>query len=179
MKKTLHATCNLRVIGTLLIFTMYSGIAYSENALVGMRAYVQDGFEFLRLDFAQPVQNAPRGFTLQSPPRITLELPGVDNQLPQSKWNFSAGKLESAQFFVAGERARMVMNLKQNAGYVSSAQGNTILIRLQADTPPDPAVQVSSVQAPPANVVPTAPTLPVLQDIDFKRGPQGAGVVQV
>jgi type IV pilus assembly protein PilQ len=179
MKKTLYATCNLRVIGTLLIFTIYSGIAYSENALVGMRAYIQDGFEFLRLDFAQPVQNAPRGFTLQSPPRITLELPGVDNQLPQSKWNFSAGKLESAQFFVAGERARMVMNLKQNAGYVSSAQGNTILIRLQADTPPDPAVQVSSIQAPPTNVVPAAPTLPVLQDIDFKRGPQGAGVVQV
>ena len=177
-----QATCgafNWRTMCAVLVLMVYSGMACSQNALVGMRAYVQDGFEFLRLDFAQPVNQAPRGFSLQSPPRITLELPGVENQSQQNKWTFGAGKLESAQFFVAGDRARIVMNLKQSAGYLSTAEGNAVLIRFQVETPAEPPVLVASVQAPAAMVTPTGPALPVLQDIDFKRGPQGAGVVQV
>ena len=177
MKQSTAVSYCCQTLGRFLFLMMCSGLACSQNALVGMRAYVQDGMEVLRLDFAQEVTQTPRGFTLQSPPRITLELPGVDNRSRQDKWTFSLGKLESAQMFVAGDRARILMNLRQSAGYTSTLEGNSILIRLQAEVPQEAPVQQAA--APSAPAATAVPALPVLQDIDFKRSPEGAGVVQL
>ena len=176
MKRSMGSTGMWRASVLALLLIMASKLVCAQNALVGMRAYVQDGVEFLRLDFAQKVEQAPRGFTLQSPPRITLDLPGVENQSSNKQWTFSTGKLESAQVFVAGERARIVMNLKQNAGYASSVEGNSVLIRLQAETPAPAAVAAAVPQAP---VVAEGSSRPALQDIDFKRSPLGAGIILV
>ena len=195
MKTSMGTLSMWRTLTWALLLLMGSGLVCAQNALLGMRGYVQDGVEFLRLDFAQEVQQAPRGFILQSPPRITLDLPGVENQSQQSKWTFSAGKLDSAQVFVAGDRARVVMNLKQSAGYASSVDGKSVLIRIHSETPAPVAIaSVASVAPAGAIAAPAAPTAtsalgsqapvataapawPVLQDIDFKRGPQGAGLV--
>jgi type IV pilus assembly protein PilQ len=197
MKKSMLRQSRGQALRVFLPLIMCSGLASAQNALVGMRSYVQDGLEFVRLDFAQEIQQMPRGFTLQSPPRITLDLPGVENQSQQSKWTFSAGKLESAQIFVAGERARIVLNLKQSAGYVSSVDGKSMLIRIQTETPAPaatasigsvgsvPAVASAAAIAAPAAGLSQAPVAapawvsPVLQDIDFKRGPQGTALVQL
>jgi len=189
MKKSMRASGVWQALTVTGILLMGSGLVCAQNALVGMRGYVQDGVEFLRLDFAQDVQQAPRGFVLQTPPRITLDFPGFENQAPQSKWAFSTEKLESAHFFVAGERARIVLNLKQSVGYVSSVEGKSVLIRLQSDTQA-PAADASAapVGATAAPVAPAAlgsqapvataaPAWPALQDIDFKRGPLGGGLV--
>ncbi len=176
MKRSMGSTGMWRASVLALLLIMASELVCAQNALVGMRAYVQDGVEFLRLDFSQKVEQAPRGFTLQSPPRITLDLPGVENQSSNKQWTFSTGKLESAQVFVAGERARIVMNLKQNAGYASSVEGNSVLIRLQAETPAPAAVAAAVPQAP---VVAEGSSRPALQDIDFKRSPLGAGIILV
>jgi type IV pilus assembly protein PilQ len=189
MKKSMRASGVWQALTVTVTLLMGSGLVCAQNALVGMRGYVQDGVEFLRLDFAQDVQQAPRGFVLQTPPRITLDFPGFENQAPQSKWAFSTEKLESAQIFVAGERARIVLNLKQSAGYVSSVEGKSVLIRLQSDTQAPaadaPAAPVGATAAPvapaalgsQAPVATAAPAWPALQDIDFKRGPLGAGLV--
>ena len=177
MKPSTGVTYLRRALGRFVFLMMCCGLACSQNALVGMRAYVQDGLEVVRLDFAGEVTQTPRGFTLQSPPRITLELPGVDNRSSQDKWTFNAGKLESAQMFVAGERARILLNLKQSAGYISTLEGNSILIRLLAEVPQEAPVQQAA--TPPAPAATAVPALPLLQDIDFKRSPEGAGMVQL
>ena len=116
MKKSMRASGVWQALTVTGILLMGSGLVCAQNALVGMRGYVQDGVEFLRLDFAQDVQQAPRGFVLQTPPRITLDFPGFENQAPQSKWAFSTEKLESAQIFVAGERARIVLLSRNTQG---------------------------------------------------------------
>ena len=154
MKKSMRVSGVWQALTVTVILLMGSGLVCAQNALLGMRGYVQDGVEFLRLDFAQEVHQAPRGFVLQSPPRITLDLPGVENQSQQSKWTFSAGKLDSAQVFVAGDRARVVMNLKQSAGYASSVDGKSVLIRIHSETPAPAAI--ASV-APAAAIVNVAP----------------------
>ena len=192
MKKSMVTSSMWKTLTWALLFLTGSGLVCAQNALVGMRGYVQDSVEFLRLDFAQEVQQAPRGFVLQSPPRITLDFPGIENKSAQNKWAFSTEKLESAQVFVTGDRARVVMNLKQSAGYSSSVDGKSVLIRIQAETPASTAiasvVPAAAIAAPAtsaassalrsqAAVAAAAPAWPVLQDIDFKRGPQGAGLV--
>jgi len=179
MKKSMCASGVWQALTVTVILLMGSGLVCAQNALLGMRSYVQDGIEFLRMDFAQEVQQIPRGFTLQSPPRITLDFPSFQNQSPQSKWAFSTEKLESAQIFVAGERARIVLNLKQSAGYVSSVEGKSVLIRMQSETQAPAAASPAAPAAlgSQAQVTTAAPAWPALQDIDFKRGPQGAGLV--
>jgi len=195
MKKLMLIQVRGQALRVFLLLIMCSGLATAQNGLVGMRGYIQDGVEFLRLDFAQEIQQIPGGFTLQSPPRITLDLPGVENQSQQNKWTFSSGKLESAQVFVTGERTRIVLSLKQSAGYVSSVDGKSVLIRMQAETPAPAAIAsvvsvtpAAAIAAPAAPAAPAAlgskapvataaPAWPALQDIDFKRGPQGAGLV--
>ena len=184
MKKSTGTLIMWQSLTLALLLLMGSGLVCAQNALVGMRGYVQDGVEFLRLDFAQEVQQAPRGFVLQSPPRITLDFPGVENQSPQSKWTFSTEKLESAQIFVTGDRARVVMNLKQSAGYASSVDGKSLLIRIESETSvPAASASVAPAAAKAASAAlvsqaqAAAPAWPALQDIDFKRGAQGAGVV--
>ena len=174
MKKSMRALGARQALGLFLFLTLCSGLAGAQNALVGVRSYMQDGLGVVRLDFAQEVQQVPRGFTLQSPPRITLDLPGVENQAQQNKWTFSAGKLESAQVFVTGKRARFVLNLKENTGYVGSVEGNSVLVRLQAEKP---ALAAAAAVGPQAPFTAEVAVWPVLQDIDFKRGPQGAGLV--
>ena len=184
MNESMRASGVWRALTITVIMLMGNGLVYAQNALLGMRGYVQNGVEFLRLDFAQEVQQAPRGFVLQSPPRITLDFPGVENQSPQNRWAFSTEKLESAQVFVAGDRARVVMNLKQSAGYASSVDGKSVLIRIESETSlpaasasvaPAAAMAASAALASQAQAA--APVWPVLQDIDFKRGAQGAGMV--
>ena len=177
MKKTMRASGVWQALTVTVLLLTGNGLVCAQNALVGMRGYVQDGVEFLRLDFAQQVQQIPRGFTLQSPPRITLDMPGMENQSQQNKWNFSSGKLESAQVFVAGERTRIVLSLKENTGYVGSVEGNSVLVRLQAQTTAPAATAAVAAVVSQAPVTAAAPVWPVLQDIDFKRGPQGAGLV--
>jgi type IV pilus assembly protein PilQ len=192
MKKSMGTFSMWKTLTWALLFLTGSGLVCAQNALVGMRGYVQDGVEFLRLDFAQEVQQAPNVFVLQSPPRITLDFPNFENKSPQNKWAFSTEKLESAQVFVTGDRARVVMNLKQSAGYLSSVDGKSVLIRIQAETPAPTAIAsvapAAAIAAPAASaassalrsqaaVAAAAPAWPVLQDIDFKRGPQGAGLV--
>lgn len=184
MKKSVRASGGWRTLTVTVIMLMGSGLVCAQNALLGMRGYVQNGVEFLRLDFAQEVQQAPRGFVLQSPPRITLDFPGVENQSPQNRWAFSTEKLESAQVFVAGDRARVVMNLKQIAGYASSVDGKSVLIRIHTETSAPaasasvaPAAAMAASAALASQAQAAAPVWPVLQDIDFKRGAQGAGMV--
>jgi type IV pilus assembly protein PilQ len=194
MKKVTVVSGLLRRASAFLFVGLLSGFALAQNTLLGMNAYVADGVEFLRLDFAQDVKQLPRGFALQSPPRITLDFPDVASQSQQKKWTFGLTKLDSTQIFVAPERTRVVMHLKQNTGYLGTAEGKSVLIRLQADandaqpapttanpasdsaaTPSTPAGSASAVTA--RAKLPAPATQGAVQDIDFKRGAQGAGLV--
>ena len=157
--------------GLVAWLTASSAMAYAQAALVGMRAYVQDGVEVLRLDFSQELSQLPRTFSLQSPARISLDFPGVANRLPAGKSNFDAGKLESAQVFSTPERMRIVLGLKQSMGYSTGFDGKSLLVRFQAE--PITAAAVQTAQA--AEAVPAV--LPVLQDIDFKRSAQGGALI--
>ncbi len=194
MKKAMVVSGLVRRASAFLILGFVSGFALAQNTLLGMNAYVADGVEFLRLDFAQEVKQLPRGFALQSPPRITLDFPGVTAQSQQKKWTFGLTKLDSTQLFVAPERTRVVMQLKQNTGYLGTVDGKSVLIRLQADanntqsastdgsvaagSATTPSVPAGSAPALTAKAeLPTPAAQGLVQDIDFKRGPQGSGLV--
>ena len=50
--------------------------AQGPLAIESVSSSIQGGVEVVRIDFSQPLAALPRGFTIQSPARIALDVPG-------------------------------------------------------------------------------------------------------
>ena len=122
----------------------------------------------------------PAGFAVQTPPRIALDLPGVDATRSASRPStINQGDLRSVNVVQAGERTRLVLNLKQPASYHAADRGQGAGRRRSthgAARPPRPARRrdADALRREPR----TASTQP-LRDIDFRRGADGEGRVVV
>lgn len=148
--------------------------AFAQNAIESVTGSIQGGAEVVKVDLSQPLPALPTGFAIQSPARIALDLPGASNAMGRSLVEVNQGNLKSVNVVQAGERSRLVLNLKQPTSYKAEIQGRSLLITL------DPVVSVSAANQ--SAVVfsegGNSETL-ALRDIDFRRGPDGAGRVVV
>ncbi len=145
----------------------------AQNAIEAVAASIQGGVEVVRVDLAQPLTAPPAGFTIQSPARIALDFPGVGSSLGRSQVEINQGNLKSANVVQAGDRTRLVLNLKQATSYRTEIQGKSLLIwmdPLVAASTSAPAVQPQTTFAENRN----RESVP-LKDIDFRRAPDGAG----
>lgn len=158
-----------------LAFSVLS--AHAQNAIESVAASIQGGVEVVRVDLTQALTAVPTGFTIQSPARIALDFPGVGNSLGRSQVEINQGNLKSANVVQAGERTRLVLNLKQATSYKAEIQGKSLLIfmdALSASAAPSAATQPQTTFAENRN----RESVP-LKDIDFRRSPDGAGRVVV
>ncbi len=146
----------------------------AQNSIQSVSGSVQGGTEIIRIDLAEPLATVPTGFSIQAPARIALDFPGVSNSMGRSTVDFNLGNLRSANVVQAGERTRVVLNLKAPSTYKAEIQGKTLLITLDAS---------ASVASTPAPVQVFAESrnrdvLP-LKDIDFRRGTDSSGRIVV
>lgn len=151
-----------------------SAWAQAQNAIQSVTGAVQGGVEVIRIETTEPLTAVPTGFTIQAPARIALDFPGVVNNMGRNSVEMNQGNLRSANVVQAGDRTRVVINLKQAAAYQARTEGKTLLVVLErSDAAPAP----TSAQAP------FAPSLSrdvaALKDIDFRRGAGSAGRVVV
>jgi type IV pilus assembly protein PilQ len=148
--------------------------AHAQNAIQSLSGGVQGGVEVIRINTAQPLTAVPTGFTIQAPARIALDFPGVTNAIGRSTVDINEGNLRSANVVQAGDRTRVVINLKQSASYETKIEGNTLLVVLQRSE------AVTAVTAPPAVFAESRNRdVSALRDIDFRRGVGSAGRVVV
>ncbi|MFX8347074.1 AMIN domain-containing protein, partial [Acinetobacter baumannii] len=73
----------------------------------------QAGVDIVRIELSEPLAAVPNGFTIQSPPRVAIDLPGVGNAMGRNAIELNQGNLRSANIAQAGDRARVVLNLRQ------------------------------------------------------------------
>jgi len=116
----------------------------------------------------------PRGFAVQAPPRVAIDLPGVANELGTSTIDLNQGNLRSAVVAQSGDRTRLVLNLKQAAGYRAQLDGSALVLVLDTATTSVAQTGEPVHFAPSQNAAPKS-----LRDVDFRRGPDGAGRVVV
>lgn len=148
--------------------------AHAQTAIESVTGSVQGGAEVIRIDLSQALKAVPTGFTIQSPARIALDFPGVTNAMGRSTVDVNQGNLKSVTVVQAGERTRVVLNLKQPTAYKAEIQGKSLLVALEAVTTG-------------ATVTATATTFAEnrswnsapLKDVDFRRTPDGAGRIVV
>jgi type IV pilus assembly protein PilQ len=157
-------------------------LAWADNAIRSVTSTQQAGTEVVRIELDQPLTAVPTGFVVQAPPRVALDLPGVSNGLGKSVVDINQGNLRSVAVAQAGERSRIVLNLRQPSNYKLELQGKALVVVL--DNASAPAMASSTGVAAttgdavhfsaPQNDVP----LP-LRDIDFRRGADGTGRIIV
>jgi type IV pilus assembly protein PilQ len=161
--------------------------AWAQNAIQSITSAQQAGTEVIRVELAEPLAAVPNGFSIQAPPRIAIDLPGVANALGRNVVEINQGNLRSVAIAQAGDRSRLVLNLKAASGYRAQLQGKTLLLVLDstgggADVAAAPAAAGGTTAAAPAatQFAPAQNTAPqTLRDIDFRRGTDGAGRVIV
>lgn len=132
----------------------------------------------LKLAFDEPVP-VPRGYTLDQPARIALDLPGVSSKLDTKRHELGVGNARSVTVVEAQGRTRLIVNLTTLVPYSTRVDGNNLLVVLGEG-------------GPAAASAPTAPTAPVIaksevqavsgnsiSNIDFRRGEDGAGNVVI
>ncbi len=150
--------------------------ALAENSIQSITATQQSGAEVVRIELSEPLAALPSGFTVQTPPRVALDLPNVGNAMGKSLIDINQGNLRSVAVAQAGERTRLVLNLRQSASYRAELQGKALVVILEAAAAPS----VASAATEPLHFSASqnreqAP----LRDIDFRRGADGAGRVIV
>ncbi len=155
--------------------------AWAQNMIRSINATQQAGADIVRIELAQPLTEVPRGFAVQAPPRIALDLPGVSNGMGRNAIEVNSGNMRSANVAQAGDRTRVVLNLRQASTYRAQLQGNALLIFLDSATPSaTTAAAASPAASEPLHFAPSQNAAPQgLQDIDFRRGSDGAGRVVV
>ncbi len=158
-----------------LFLLVFSANANAQTSTIeSISSSLQAGTEVIRVDFSQPLTIPPTGFAVQTPARIALDFPGVSNAVGKSMVEVNQGNLRSVNIVQAGDRTRLVLNLKSAASYRTQIVGKSLLVSL------DPVAT-----APQANVPVSAfaegrnrENLP-LRDVDFRRGSDGAGRIVV
>jgi type IV pilus assembly protein PilQ len=170
---------------TLRDLTLFAGsllvcsFALAQNAIQSLTGSVQSGVDVIRIETAEPLGAVPSGFTIQSPARIALDFPGVVNGIGRSALEIGQGNIRSANVVQAGDRTRVVINLKQPSAYQAKLEGKTLLLVLENSPSAAPA-PVAQTAAPSAAFAPSGNVdAAALKDIDFRRGVGNSGRVVV
>ena len=161
-------------VSMLMGFTLLA--ANAQTAIEAVTGSIQSGVEVVRIDLSQALTAVPTGFSIQSPARIALDFPGISNGMGRSTVEINQGNLRSVSVVQAGDRTRVVLNLKQATTYKAQIQGKSLLVSLDTVSVAGTTPVASATPAFSANQ--NRDTLP-LKDLDFRRGADGAGRVIV
>ena len=145
------------------------------TAIESVTGSIQGGVEVIRIDMSQALNAPPAGFAIQAPARIALDFPGVSNGLGRSTVDINQGNLKSVNVVQAGDRTRVVLNLKQATAYKTQMQGKSLLVLLD---PISAAPAAAATAAPAFAENRNRESLP-LKDLDFRRGTDSSGRIIV
>jgi len=153
---------------------LVAAAAQAQSAIEAVSGSIQGGVEIVKIDLSKALSAVPSGFSIQSPARIALDFPGVTSAIGRSTVEVNQGNLKSISVVQAGDRSRVVLNLKQTTAYKAQIQGKSLLVVLESVATAAPAAVAPAVFAQSQS----RDTLP-LKDLDFRRGEEGSGRVIV
>ena len=173
----MNTTLSRLGVSLLAAFISPTLLAAKLNAL-DVAALPGDRVE-LKLAFDEPVAS-PRGYTLDQPARIALDLPGVSNNLGAKNRELGVGNARSVTVVEAQGRTRLIVNLTSLVPYSTRVDGKNLFVVLGESAGAGGAAAVSPVTAAPVAMSAPATLAPVgkaIENIDFRRGDDGAGNV--
>ncbi|MFC3284399.1 type IV pilus secretin PilQ [Litchfieldella rifensis] len=115
-----------------------------------------------------------RGYRLDAPPRLTIDLMETASQLDRRRYDLGIGGVEHVTTLAAGSRTRLVFNLDGPLPYRTRQVGDRLRLVIGAGSGGEEATTGQSRTAAEAPA-PTASRQPSIEDIDFRRGEDDTG----
>jgi type IV pilus assembly protein PilQ len=172
-----------RICISVLVAVMSPTLLAANLKTLDVAALPGDRVE-LKLSFDEPVA-APRGYTIEQPARIALDLPGVSNQTGSKNRELGVGNARSVTVVEAKDRTRLIINLASLVPYSTRAEGNNLYVVVGEGAVSSASTAAAQATAPVATVATApvkknfAPVSKSISNIDFQRGEQGEGNVVI
>ena len=103
-----------------------------QNSIENIEVTQASGQVLVRVTLKEPLQAAPGSFTVANPARIALDFPGTANALGRTSQEVGENVLRSMNIVQAGDRTRLVLNLRNMVPYETKIDGSALLITLSA-----------------------------------------------
>jgi type IV pilus assembly protein PilQ len=148
----------------------------AANAIESISANQQGANVVVKIVLRHAPDKLPLNFSISNPARIALDFGATVNATGKNVLELNQGDLRGVNLVQAGERSRLVFNLKRPLNYATAIDGNAVILTI--DGSGGVATAVGSVGLPAAK--PAAPAgKQALRDLDFRRGANGEGRVVV
>lgn len=159
-----------------LLFMAQTGLAADREALEQADFVALPGDEIqIRLTFDQAAPS-PTAYKIDKPARLVFDFGNTRSALPGKYFSLGSGNARSMTVVDSRDRARVIVNLGELAGYTSRVAGNQLFITIgksEVSADSSPIISSSATKA-------AAPTnVRAIDDVDFRRGQQGDGQVLV
>ena len=172
-------TIQWRAWGAVLALAAASPLAWAQGVIESISSSQQAGADVVRIQLSEPLAALPTGFSVQTPPRIAIDLPGVKNATGRPSVEVNQGNLRSVAIAQGEDRTRLVLNLRQAANYRAQLDGKTLVLVVDSGAPSPTVASAGAAPATPSFAPAQNVQTQALRDIDFRRGPDGAGRVVV
>ena len=112
----------------------------------------------------------PAVFEIENPSRLVMDFNGVSNNLGQTRYPVNSRVAESVTVVDSGDRVRMVVNLSESTSYISSVQGNALVVSIGDGNSAGASSNIISRQE-------TSGNSGDFGRVDFRRDEEGAGQI--
>ncbi len=130
----------------------------------------------IRLHFDQ-APPAPRGYTIERPARIVLDMPGVESGLDEKHHDLGIGNARRVSIVSTKDRTRAIVNLTRLVPYETRVEGDTLYLLVGADAQSGTPAQQEYVSADDQAPRGGAAADSRITEVDFRRGAEGEGRV--
>jgi type IV pilus assembly protein PilQ len=180
-ERNLRMNSSLVRAGFAFATALASSVLYAaELQSIDVGALPGDGVE-LKLQFDEPVAS-PRGYTIEQPARIALDLPGVVSKLGVKNKEIAVGAAKSLTVVEAKDRTRLIINLSTLKPYTTRAEGNNVFVVVGqsgvAEAAPASPATITKTSGSKQNLAYQSDGKSI-SAIDFQRGAQGEGNVVI
>nr|WP_229490452.1 type IV pilus secretin PilQ family protein [Pseudoduganella namucuonensis] len=149
------------------------------NAIESITSNQQGANVIVKIALRNAPDKLPIGFSITNPARIALDFGATVNLTGKNTHEMNQGDLRSVNVVQAGERSRLVFNLKRTLNYATAIDGNAIILTIDGSGGLATAVDSTGMPVARAAAAAAAPARQVLRDMDFRRGANGEGRVVV
>jgi len=166
-------------MGAMLALTLGASAALAqENAIESITASQQGSNVVVNVAMRNTPAKLPIGFSITNPSRIALDFGATANATGKTSQDINLVDLRAINVVQAGERTRLVFNLKRALNYAMAIDGKSVIVTI--DSSGGVAQAVNSAGLPVAPVAAPLPaTRQLIKNLDFRKGANGEGRVVV
>lgn len=167
-----------RLVAIMLLALASSMVMAQDNAIESITANQQGSNVVVNIAMKNAPLKLPIGFSITNPTRIALDFGATVNGTGKNSQDINLGDLRAINVVQAGERTRLVFNLKRALNYAAAIDGKSVIVTIEGSG--GVAQAVNSAGIPVQQAAEARPAgRQLLRDLDFRKGANGEGRIVV